>query len=111
MLPRQLLPSAICSPGPNQVLIKTKTHSLSHPHTHLHPHPHLRPSPSLRLAPTPSSIRRASVVGEQVSLGSKCPRSISRVTALFMCSVKKEMIAIHFDLIMYFRILFCELVY
>ena len=38
------------------------------------------PSPSLRLAPTPSSIRKASVVGEQVSLGSKCPGSISRVT-------------------------------
>jgi hypothetical protein len=30
------------------------------------------PSPSLRLAPTPPTIRRASVVGEQVSQGSKC---------------------------------------
>jgi hypothetical protein len=66
MLPRQLLPSDICSPGPYQAQIKNETHSLSCPHPHLHPHPYLHPHPhsDLRLHPQ--------LFGEQVLLGSKC---------------------------------------
>jgi hypothetical protein len=53
---RHLLPTPKSSPNPN------------------------RDSPSARLVPTPSTIRKASIVGEQVSLGSKCPGSNIRVT-------------------------------
>ncbi len=43
------------------------------------------PSPSLRLAPTPASIQGASVVGDELSLGSKDPGSIFRHTIWKIC--------------------------
>jgi hypothetical protein len=76
MLPRQLLPRDICSRGPDQAPIKTETHSLSRPHPHLHRQPHLR------LHPHSDSRLHPQLFGEQVSLGSKCPGSNSRVTTL-----------------------------